>query len=79
MPSTPVLHSAAVPVGVYDPTAHHGVPHMMLLSRTASLTATRWYVREHVGLHEDLYKFGTLECVLLRLYIGIALVFMDYK
>jgi hypothetical protein len=21
-------------VGVYDPTAHHGVPHVMLLSKT---------------------------------------------
>jgi hypothetical protein len=44
---------------------------MMLLSRTASLTATRWYVREHVGLHEDLYRFGTLECVQLRLYLEL--------
>jgi hypothetical protein len=31
-------------VGVYDPTAHHGVSHMMLLARTTSLIATQWYV-----------------------------------
>ena len=35
-------------ISVYDPTAHYWVPHMMLLSRTTSLTATRWYMREHV-------------------------------
>jgi hypothetical protein len=37
-------------LGVIDPTAHHGVTHVMLLGRTASLTATRWYVHGHVGL-----------------------------
>jgi hypothetical protein len=31
-------------VGVYGPTAHHEVLHMMLLSRTTSLTVIRWYV-----------------------------------
>jgi hypothetical protein len=66
-----------ISVGVYDPTAHHGVPHEMLLSRTSSLIATRWYMREHVGLHKNLYRFRPLECVtpyfLLMLYIRIAL------
>jgi hypothetical protein len=56
---------------------HHGVPHVMLLSRTTSLTATRWYVQGHVRLYKDLYRLGPLECVtpyfLLRLCIGIAL------
>jgi hypothetical protein len=65
-------------VGVYDPTMHHGVPHVMLLSRTVSLTAIRWYVREHVGSHKGLYRFRPLECItpyfLLRLYIGISQV-----
>jgi hypothetical protein len=37
-------------VGVCDPTVHHGVTHMMLLGRTVSLTATRWYVKGHIGL-----------------------------
>jgi hypothetical protein len=70
-------------VGVYDPTVHHGIPYAMLLSRTVSLIATRWYVPEHVRLHKDLYRFGSIECVttyfLLRLYIGIALGYTDYK
>jgi hypothetical protein len=48
-------------VRVYDPTAHHGVPHVMLLSRTTLLIATRWYVREHVRSHEGLYRFEPLE------------------
>jgi hypothetical protein len=60
-------------ISVYDLTAHHGVPHVMLLSRTMLLTATRWYVRKHIGSHEVLYKFGPLERVtpffLLRLCI----------
>jgi hypothetical protein len=70
-------------VGVYDPTMHHGVPHMMHLSRTVLLTLIRWYVREHVGSHKGLYRFRPLECItpyfLLRLYIGISLVYTDYK
>jgi hypothetical protein len=44
-------------VSVYDPTAHHGVPLVMLLGRTASLIATRWFVLMHVNSHEDLYRF----------------------
>jgi hypothetical protein len=60
-------------VGVYDPIAHHGVPHVMLLNMTASLTTTRWYVREHVRSHKGLYRFELLERVtpyfLLRLCI----------
>jgi hypothetical protein len=35
--------------GVYDPTAHYGVPHVVVLGRTASLIVTRWYARVHVG------------------------------
>jgi hypothetical protein len=50
-------------VVVYDPTAHHGVPHVMPLSRTTSLIATRWYVRMHVESHKGLYRFSPLECV----------------
>jgi hypothetical protein len=50
-------------VSVYDPTAHHEVPHMMLLNRTTSLIATPWYVRMHVGSHKGLYMFGPLERV----------------
>jgi hypothetical protein len=37
--------------------AQHG-SHVMLLSRTVSLTVTRRYVQEHVGSHEGLYMFG---------------------
>jgi hypothetical protein len=61
------LHPVASPpspsVGVYDPTAHHSLPHMMHLSRTMSLIATQWYVRMHVGSHKGLYRFGPRECV----------------
>jgi hypothetical protein len=75
--------SGAPDVGVYDPTAHHRVPHVMLLSRTMSLTATRWYVQEHVGSRGGLYRFGTLECVtpyfLLRLCVGILLAYTGYR
>jgi hypothetical protein len=46
--------------GVYNPTAHHEVPHVMLLSRMTLLTTTRWYVQEHIGSHEYLYRFGPL-------------------
>jgi hypothetical protein len=56
LPSTPA-------VNVYDLIVHHGVPHMRLLSRTTSLTATRWYIRMHVRSHIGLYRFGPLECV----------------
>jgi hypothetical protein len=60
-------------IGAYDPTMHHEVPHMMPLSRMASLIATRWYVRMHVGSHKGLYRFGLLRCatpyVLSRLSI----------
>jgi hypothetical protein len=52
-----------IDVGVYDLTAHHGVPHVMLLGRTMSLIVTRWFVRMHVGSHKSLYRFGPLECV----------------
>jgi hypothetical protein len=51
-------------VGVDDLTAHHGVHHVMLLSRTASLIVTRWYALMHVGSHKDLYRFRLLECVI---------------
>jgi hypothetical protein len=37
-------------VGVCDPTAHHGVAHMMLLGRTTSLIVTRWYVRRNISI-----------------------------
>jgi hypothetical protein len=50
-------------VGVYDPTMHHEVPHVMLLGKTVSLIANRWYVRVHVGSHNSLYRFGPLECI----------------
>jgi hypothetical protein len=50
----------ATAVGVCDPTAHHGVPLVALLGRTASLMTTRWFVRMHVSSHEDLYRFGPL-------------------
>ena len=39
-----------VGVSVCDPIAHHGVTHVLLLGRMAPLTATRWYVQEHVNL-----------------------------
>jgi hypothetical protein len=59
------------------------VPHVMLLSRTTSLTVTRWYMQEHVGSHEGLYRFGPLECISLyflsRVCIGISLVYTDYR
>jgi hypothetical protein len=70
-------------VGVYDPSAHQGVLHVMLLSRTTSLTATRWYVWMDVRSHKDLNMLGSLECViscfLSRLSIGVSLVYMDYR
>jgi hypothetical protein len=31
-------------VSVCDPTVHHGVAHVMLLGRTTSLIATRWFM-----------------------------------
>jgi hypothetical protein len=37
-------------VSVCDPTAHHGVTHVMFLGRTTSLIATRWFVQRHVGI-----------------------------
>jgi hypothetical protein len=37
--------------------AQHG-SHVMLLSRTVSLTVTRRYVHEHIRSHEGLYMFG---------------------
>jgi hypothetical protein len=55
--------AGAPDVGVYDPTAHHEVPHVMLLGRTTSLIVTRWYMREHVGSYKSLYRFEPLECV----------------
>ena len=55
----------------------------MLLSRTASLAATRWYVQEHVRSHEDLYRSRLLEYVtpyfMSRLCIGISLMYTDYR
>jgi hypothetical protein len=60
-----------------------GVPHVMLLRRTASLIATRWYVHEHVRSHEGLYRFEPLECItpyfFLRLCIEILLAYIDYR
>jgi hypothetical protein len=60
--------------------AQHG-SHVMLLSRTVSLTVTRRYVHEHIRSHEGLYMFGPLECItpyfLLRLRIGISLVYTE--
>jgi hypothetical protein len=44
-------------VGVYDPTAHHEVSHIMLLGRTTSLIVTKWYVWMHVGTQDSLYRF----------------------
>jgi hypothetical protein len=44
-------------------TSRHRVPHVMLLSRTTSLIATRWFMRMHVGSHKGLYRFTLLECV----------------
>jgi hypothetical protein len=35
-------------VGVYDPSAHYGVPHVVVLGRMTSLIVTRWYARMHV-------------------------------
>lgn len=56
---------------------------VILLSRTSLLAATQWYVRQHVGLPKGLYRFGSIEYVttyfLLRLYIGISLVYTGYK
>jgi hypothetical protein len=46
--------------GVEDDS--HGVI-MMLLSKTTSLIATRWYAWVHVRSHESLYRFEPLECV----------------
>jgi hypothetical protein len=37
-------------VGVCDPTVHHRVTHVMLLGRTASLIATRWYMKKHIDV-----------------------------
>lgn len=37
-------------VGVWDPTVHHGVTHVMLLIRTASSIATRWFMQKHAGI-----------------------------
>jgi hypothetical protein len=73
----------SINVGVYDLTVHHDVPHVMILSRTTLLTATRWYMQEHVKSHEGLYRFGPLECVtpyfLSRPCIGISLVYTGYR
>jgi hypothetical protein len=38
--SKPKEDEVVIFVSVYDPTVHHGVPHVMLLSRTTSLTTT---------------------------------------
>ena len=52
------------PVGVCDPTAHHGVTHVMLLGRTMQLIATRWYVQEDVDDAQGFIQVqATLECV----------------
>jgi hypothetical protein len=45
---------SAPAVGVYDSTAHHEVPHVMLLSRKTSLIGTRWYVQMHDRSHKSL-------------------------
>jgi hypothetical protein len=54
----------ALAVDVYDPTAHHGVSHVILLDRTTSLIMTWWYMWMHVGTQESIYRFGPLECVI---------------
>jgi hypothetical protein len=45
---------------ICDPSVHYGVTHVMLLDRTVSLIATRWYMREHIADANGLYRFGTL-------------------
>jgi hypothetical protein len=64
------------------PTAHHRVTHVMLLGRTTLLTATRWYVQEHVDLAQRFIQVRTaLECVtpyfLLWLCNGFSLEYED--
>jgi hypothetical protein len=61
-------------VGICDPTAHHGVTHMMLLGRTTSLIVTRWFVQRHVSITRRVVQvWATLNCVLpyFLLWLGI--------
>jgi hypothetical protein len=56
-------------VGVYDPTVHCGVPHVVLLGRTTSLIATRWYVRKHIRTQESYTGSGRLNNTLC--HVGV--------
>jgi hypothetical protein len=44
----------AAAVGVWDPTAHPGLPHGVLLGRTVLLTVARWFV---LGARETIDNF----------------------
>jgi hypothetical protein len=54
----------ALAVGVWSPTAHPGLPLMVLLDRTVSLTVTQWFVRDTRETTDDFLQVrAALRCV----------------
>jgi hypothetical protein len=68
-----ILFIYSLTVGVYDLTVHHGVPHVVLLSRTTSLIATRWYMLAYVGAYKSLYRFRLRKCVTLFYLLRLSI------
>jgi hypothetical protein len=66
-------------VGVWDPTAHPGLPLEMLLGRTMLLTVARWFV---LGARETVDNFSTGSGRLERrntLLPGVDLYVVGYR
>jgi hypothetical protein len=45
-------------VGVWDPTAHPGLPLEVLLGRTVLLTVARWFLLSARETVDNFYRFG---------------------
>jgi hypothetical protein len=71
--------ATAAGVGVWNPTAHPGLPLMVLLGRTMLLTVTQWFVRDAREMTSDLSTgSGRLETC-NTLLPGVDLYVVGYK
>jgi hypothetical protein len=53
-----------LPIGVWSPTAHPGLPLVVLLGRTVSWTVTQWFVRDaREAIRDFLQVQAALRCV----------------
>jgi hypothetical protein len=59
-------------VVVCDPTAHHGVTHVILLGRMTSLTTTQWYMWGTSDLHKGLYRSRPLRTCNTQLPVEVV-------